>query len=81
MELVPPVSRPNQRRDEDWVSTRNNSSWQEDAARLLLDAGFIPSDKIGQVEHRSRTHGAERIGRTFGSVWRAMCSLVENAPE
>lgn len=53
-------------------------SWQEDAARFLLYSGFRPGDSIGQVEHIASPH---RAGRTFGSVWRVMRSLVEGTPE
>lgn len=51
--------------------------WQEEAARFLLESGFRPSDTIGQVTHIANSH---RPGRTFGSVWRAMRSLVESEP-
>lgn len=51
---------------------------QEEAARLLLSSGFRPSDTIGHVEHIASPHGA---GRTLGSVWRAMRSLIEREPE
>jgi hypothetical protein len=60
---------------------RSDNSWQEDAARYLLRSGFRPSNTIGQVEHISNTHEAGRTGRTFGSVWHAMRSLVESEPE
>lgn len=33
---------------------------------------------MGQGQHMANPH---RPGRTFGSVWRAMCSLVENEPD
>ena len=50
-------------------------NWQEEAARFLLRSGFRPGDAIGQVEHVANPH---RAGRTFGSVWHAMRSLVES---
>jgi hypothetical protein len=59
-------------------STTFCSDWQEDTARLLLRSGFRPKESIGQVEHITNPH---RVGRTFGSVWRAMRELVESEPE
>lgn len=53
------------------------NSWQEEAARLLLRSGFGPADTIGQVNHPANP---QAVGRTFGSVWRAMRSSVEGEP-
>ncbi len=58
--------------------TAGSESWQQGAARFLLCAGFKPGEEIGQVEHIS---GSSRVGRTFGSVWREMRSLVERETE
>lgn len=52
-----------------------DGSWQEEAALLLLRSGFRPASAVGQVEHIDSHHGG-RTGRTFGSVWRAMRTLV-----
>ncbi len=54
------------------------NSWQEEAAGFLLRSGFRPCDTVGNVEHMANPH---RVGRTFGSVWHAMRSLVEGGPE
>lgn len=54
-----------------------DNSWQEEAARFLLRSGFRPGDTIGQVNHPANP----QAGRTFGSVWRAMRSLVDGEPE
>lgn len=54
---------------------RTDSSWQEEAAQFLLRSGFRPSNTIGRVEHIANEAGGTR--RTFGSVWHAMRSLVE----
>ena len=62
-------------------TARADSSWQEEAARVLLRSGFRPGHLIGQVEHVANTHGAGRTGRTFGSVWHAMRTLMSNEPE
>lgn len=51
---------------------------QEEAARLLLSSGFRPSHAIGRVVHIASPLGP---GRTLGSVWRAMRSLMEREPE
>jgi hypothetical protein len=56
----------------------SDSSWQEEAARFLLSSGFRPSDTIGQVAHMS---SSLREGRTLGSVWRVMRSLVDGEQE
>jgi hypothetical protein len=53
-------------------------SWQEEAARFLLRSGFRPGDTIGQVNHPANP---QTVGRTLGSVWRVMRSLVEGEPE
>ena len=50
-------------------------SWQQEAALFLLRSGFIPGDTTGQVQHVA---SPQRVGRTFGSVWHAMRSLVES---
>lgn len=47
-------------------------SFDEEAARLLLSSGFLPCDTAGLVSH---TAAPQRIGRTLGSVWRAMRRL------
>lgn len=69
------------RSNEASTTARTANSWQEEAARLLLRSGFRPGDTIGQVEHITNTHQEGRTGRTFGSVWRAMRSLVESEPK
>lgn len=72
------------RSNEASTTARTANSWQEEAARLLLRSGFRPGDTIGQVEHITNTHQegrTGRTGRTFGSVWRAMRSLVESEPK
>ena len=60
------------------TTARTDNSWQEEAAFFLLRSGFRPGDSIGQVLHGENPH---RAGRTFGSVWHAMRSLVESEPE
>lgn len=55
-----------------------DGSWQREVARCLLRSGFRPGDAVGQVEHIANERGA---GRTFGSVWHAMRSLVASEPE
>jgi hypothetical protein len=57
---------------------RTENSWQEEAALFLLRSGFRPGETTGQVQHVASPH---RAGRTFGSVWHAMRSLVESEPE
>jgi hypothetical protein len=57
---------------------RTENSWQEEAALFLLRSGFRPGETAGQVQHVASPH---RAGRTFGSVWHAMRSLVESEPE
>ena len=66
------------RSNETSTTAGSDNAWQEEAARFLLHSGFRPSNTIGQVEHISN---AGRTGRTFGSVWRAMRSLVDSEPE
>jgi hypothetical protein len=51
----------------------HDSSWQEETALFLLRSGFRPCDSIGQVTHIGRP---QQLGRTLGSVWRAMRELV-----
>lgn len=58
-----------------------DNAWQEEAARFLLSCGFRPGNTIGQVEYMANPHRAGRTGRTFGSIWRAMRSLVESEAE
>ena len=60
------------------TSARTENSWQEEAALFLLRSGFKPGETTGQVQHVASPH---RAGRTFGSVWHAMRSLVESEPE
>jgi hypothetical protein len=57
---------------------RTEKSWQEEAALFLLRSGFRPSETRGQVQHAVNP---QRPGRTLGSVWDAMRSLVESEPE
>lgn len=57
------------------TTARTENSWQEEAALFLLRSGFRPGDTTGQVQHVASPH---RAGRTFGSVWHAMRSLVES---
>ena len=64
--------------DEASPTARTENSWQEEAALFLLRSGFRPGETTGQVQHVANPH---RAGRTFGSVWNAMRSLVENEPE
>ncbi len=56
---------------------RTDNSWQQEAALFLLRSGFRPGDTTGQVQHVASPH---RAGRTFGSVWHAMRSLLESEP-
>lgn len=60
------------------TTARTENSWQEEAALFLLRSGFRPGETTGQVQHVASPH---RAGRTFGSVWHAMRSLVESEPE
>jgi hypothetical protein len=60
------------------TTARTEHSWQEEAALFLLRSGFRPAETTGQVQHVANPH---RVGRTFGSVWHAMRSLVESEPE
>jgi len=69
------------RTNERSTTAHADNSWQKEAALLLLRSGFRPSNTIGQVEHIANTDEARRTGRTFGSVWHAMRSLVESEPE
>ena len=55
-----------------------DNCWQDEVAQFLLRSGFRPGDGIGQIKHIANQRGA---GRTFGSVWHAMRSLVESEPE
>lgn len=66
------------RSNEASTTSRTHNSWQEEAALFLLRSGFRPSDTMGQVLHVANPH---RAGRTFGSVWHAMRSLVESECE
>ena len=60
------------------ATIRTDNSWQQEAALFLLHSGFKPGQAIGHVEHIS---GSSSVGRTFGSVWREMRSLVERGAE
>lgn len=60
------------------IASPNDEPWVEEVAHLLLNSGFRPDHKIGQVKHAATPH---RTGRTFGSVWHAMRGVLERAPE
>ena len=60
------------------TTARAENSWQEDAALFLLRSGFRPGETTGQIQRVANPH---RAGRTFGSVWHAMRSIVESEPE
>jgi hypothetical protein len=66
------------RSNEASTTARTENSWQEEAALFLLRSGFRPGETTGQVQHATSPH---RAGRTFGSVWHAMRSLLESKPE
>lgn len=50
-----------------------DDAWQEEAAQFLIRSEFRPGTTIGHVEH---VENLGRTGRTFGSVWHAMCRLI-----
>ena len=60
------------------ATVRTENSWQQEAALFLLRSGFRPGGTTGQVHHIASPHTG---GRTFGSVWHAMRSLIESEPE
>lgn len=66
------------RSNEASTTARTDNSWQDEAALFLLRSGFRPGDAMGEVQHVANPHS---VGRTFGSVWHAMRSLVESEPE
>lgn len=43
-------------------------------ARVLIEHGFRPAETIGMVRH---VETGRHLGRTLGSVWRAMRILLE----
>lgn len=60
------------------TTARTENSWQEEAALLLLRSGFKPGRTTGEVHHIANPN---RTGRTFGSVWYAMRSVIESEPQ
>lgn len=44
-------------------------------ARLLIEQGFHPTETVGMVRHIST---GRNLGRTLGSVWRAMHLLLDS---
>lgn len=44
------------------------------AARFLIEHGFYPGETVGIVRHIRTGH---KLGRTLGSVWRAMHLLLD----
>jgi hypothetical protein len=48
------------------------------AAKLLIDSGFRPAEADGMVMHLSTGRG---LGRTLGSVWRAMNLLLQGVDQ
>ena len=60
--------------DEKSLTSSNGGSWEEEAARFLVRSGYRPGDRIGEIQHMANPH---QVGRTFGSVGRAMRTFVD----